>query len=215
MLPKSAMAVPLSEPAPPPKTCTSLTLSRSVTPKWISNPPLGCILKALRQNSARRADSSGSIRSRMRGGTRISFLWGFRLVDLESEPDTLPEGSFLVRLVGVTLRRVRLTGVTLLQRVGVLLRGFLSTNGPGREIGTTTGGVTSRVGHFVADDSLSADKLDPEETSLPMEGGWFSWSRILHCLYELGFSLFRLIWLARGMLRARNWTFVLWRSRAG
>jgi hypothetical protein len=73
--------------------------------------------------------------------------------------------------VGVTLRRVRLTGVTLLLRVGVLLRGFLTTNGPGREIGTTTGGATNRVGHFVADDSLGADKLDPEEPSLPTEGG--------------------------------------------
>ncbi len=73
--------------------------------------------------------------------------------------------------MGVTLRRVR--RVTLLLRVGVLLRGFLTTNGPGREIGTTTGGATYRVGHFVADDSLSADKLDPEEPSLPTEG----WTR--------------------------------------
>ncbi len=64
--------------------------------------------------------------------------------------------------MGVTLWRVRLTGVTLLLRVGVLIRGFLTTNGPGRELGTKTGGATSRVGNFVADDSLSADKLDPE-----------------------------------------------------
>ncbi len=48
--------------------------------------------------------------------------------------------------------------------------GFLITNGPGREIGTTTGGATSRIGHFVADDSLSADKLDTEEPSSPTEG---------------------------------------------
>ncbi len=53
----------------------------------------------------------------------------------------------------------------------VLLRGFLTTNGPGREIGSTTGGATSLVGHFGADDSLSADKLEPEEQSLPTEGG--------------------------------------------
>jgi hypothetical protein len=49
MLPKIAMAVPMSEPAPTPRTCTSLTLSRSASPKWISNPPLGGILKALRR----------------------------------------------------------------------------------------------------------------------------------------------------------------------
>ncbi len=55
--------------------------------------------------------------------------------------------------------------------LGVLIRCFLTTNGPGREIGTITGGATSRVGHFVADDSLSADKLKPEEPSLPKEGG--------------------------------------------
>ncbi len=61
--------------------------------------------------------------------------------------------------------------MTLLLRVGVLLRGFLTTNGPGREIGTTTCGATNRVGYLVADDSLSADKLDPEVTSLPTEGG--------------------------------------------
>ncbi len=73
--------------------------------------------------------------------------------------------------MGVTLRRVRPTGVTLLLRVGVLLRGFLTTNGPGREIGTTTGGATSRVGHFVADDSLGVDKLELEEPSLPVKGG--------------------------------------------
>ncbi len=73
--------------------------------------------------------------------------------------------------MGVTLRRVRLIGVKLLLRVGVLLRGFLTTNGPGRETGTTTGRATNRVGHFVADDSLNADKLDPEEPSLPTEGG--------------------------------------------
>ncbi len=59
----------------------------------------------------------------------------------------------------VILRRVRLIGVTLLLRLGVLFRCILTTNGPGREIGTTTGGATSRVGHFVADDTLSADKL--------------------------------------------------------
>ncbi len=69
--------------------------------------------------------------------------------------------------MGVALRRVRLTGVTLQLRVGVLLRDFLTTNGPGQEIGTTTGDATSRVGHFVADDSLSADKLEPEDSSLP------------------------------------------------
>ncbi len=62
-------------------------------------------------------------------------------------------------------------GVTLLLRLGVLLRGLLTTNVPGREIGTTTGGATSRVGHFVADVSLSVDKLEPEEPSLPTEGG--------------------------------------------
>ena len=73
--------------------------------------------------------------------------------------------------MGVTLRRVRLTGVTLLLRVGVLLRGLLTTNGPGREIGTTTGGATRRVGHLVADDSLSADKLEFEEPSLSPKGG--------------------------------------------
>ncbi len=74
----------------------------------------------------------------------------------------------------MTLRRVRLTGVTLLLRVGVLLRGLLTTNGPGREIGTTTGGATRRVGHLVADDSLSADKLEFEEPSLsPMGGNGF------------------------------------------
>jgi hypothetical protein len=106
----------------------------------------------------------------MRGGIRLSFLRGSGLVDLESEPDPLPEGSRLVRWVGVTLRRVRPTGVTLLLRVGVLLRGFLTTNGPGREIGTTTGGATSRVGHFVADDSLGVDKLELEEPSLPVKG---------------------------------------------
>ncbi len=61
--------------------------------------------------------------------------------------------------------------MTLLLRVGVLLRGFLTTNGPGRETGTTTGGATSRVGHFVADVSLSVDKFEPEEPSLPTEGG--------------------------------------------
>ncbi len=75
--------------------------------------------------------------------------------------------------MGVTLRRVRLTGVTLLLLVGVLLRGFLTTNGPGRIIGTTTWGATNRVGHFVADDSLSADRLDPEEPSLPTGGDGF------------------------------------------
>jgi hypothetical protein len=47
MLPKKAMAVPMSEPAPPPKTCTSLALSRSASPKWISNLALGGILKAI------------------------------------------------------------------------------------------------------------------------------------------------------------------------
>ena len=73
--------------------------------------------------------------------------------------------------MGVTLRRVRLTGVTLLLRVGVLLRGLLTTNGPGREIGTTTGGATRRVGHLVADDSLSADKLEFEEPYLSPKGG--------------------------------------------
>lgn len=71
----------------------------------------------------------------------------------------------------MTLRRVRLTGVTLLLRVGVLLRGFLTTNGPGREIGTTTGGATKRVGHLVADDSLGVDKLEFEEPSLPPKVG--------------------------------------------
>ena len=71
----------------------------------------------------------------------------------------------------MTLRRVRLTGVTLLLRVGVLLRGLLTTKGPGREIGTTTGGATRRVGHLVADDSLSADKLEFEEPSLPPKKG--------------------------------------------
>ncbi len=75
--------------------------------------------------------------------------------------------------MGVTLWGVRLTGLTLLLRLGVLLRGFLTTNGPGREIGTATGGATSRVGHFVAEDSLSADKLEAEEPSLPKEGGMF------------------------------------------
>jgi hypothetical protein len=55
--------------------------------------------------------------------------------------------------------------------VGVLLRGFLTTNGPGSEIGSTTGGATRRVGHLVADDSLSADKLEFEEPSLPPKGG--------------------------------------------
>ena len=72
--------------------------------------------------------------------------------------------------MGVTLRRVRPSGVVLLLRVGVLLRGFLTTNGPGRERGTTTGGATSRVGHFTADDSLGVDKLEPEEPSLPTKG---------------------------------------------
>ena len=81
--------------------------------------------------------------------------------------------------MGVILLRVRLIGVTLLLRLGVLLRGFLTTNGPGREIGTTTGGATNRVGHFVADDSLGADKLDPEEPSLPTEGGMVSLVEIL------------------------------------
>ncbi len=98
--------------------------------------------------------------------------------------------------------------MTLLLRVGVLIRGFLTTNGPGRETGTTTGGATNRVGYFVADDSLSADKLDPEEQSLPQEGGWFPG-------HEFGISLFRWIWLARGTLRTPNWTLVLRRSRAG
>ena len=97
MLPKSAMAVPMSEPAPPPKTCTSLTLSRSASPKWMSNPPLGGILKALRRDPTRLADSSGRILSQMRGGTRLSFLRGSGLVDLESDPDTPPEGPLLVR----------------------------------------------------------------------------------------------------------------------
>ncbi len=78
--------------------------------------------------------------------------------------------------MGVTLRRVRLIGLTLLLRVGMILRGFLTNNGPGREMGNTTGGATSRVGHFVADDSLSVDKLEPEEPSLPTEGVWSSWS---------------------------------------
>ncbi len=71
------------------------------------------------------------------------------------------------------LRRVRLTGVTLLLRVRVLLRGFLTTKGPGREIGTTTGRATRRVGHLVADDSLSADKLEFEEPSLLVMGDGF------------------------------------------
>ncbi len=84
--------------------------------------------------------------------------------------------------MGVTLRRVRLTGLTLLLRVGVLLWGFLTTNGPGREIRTTTGGATNQVGHLVADDSLSADKLDPEEPSLPTEGGMVSLVKILTLL---------------------------------
>ncbi len=57
--------------------------------------------------------------------------------------------------------------------MGMLLRNFLTTNGPEQEIGTITVGSTSPVGHFVADDSLSADKLDPEEPSLPTEGKWF------------------------------------------
>jgi hypothetical protein len=73
--------------------------------------------------------------------------------------------------VGVILLRVRLIGVTLLLRLGVLLRGLLNTNGPGREIGTTTGGATSRFGPFIADGSLSVDKLEPEEPSLPTKGG--------------------------------------------
>ncbi len=90
----------------------------------------------------------------------------------------------------VTLRRVRLTGLTLLLWVGVLLRGFFTTNGPGWEIGTTTGDATSRVGHFVADNSLSADKLDPEEPSLPTEGGMVFLVEILTLL-----------------ARARNFTF--------
>lgn len=96
MLHKSAMAVPMSEPSPPPKTWTSLTLSLSASPKWISNPPLGGILNALRRDPARLADSSGSILSRMRGGTRLSFLRGSGLMDLESEPDPPPEGPLLV-----------------------------------------------------------------------------------------------------------------------
>ncbi len=127
MLPKSAMADPMSEPAPPPKTCTSLTLSLSASPNWIYNPPLGGTLKVLRRDPARLADSSGSILSRMRGGIRLYFFWGSGLVDLESEPNPPPEGSILVRYVGVTLRRARLTGETLLLRVGLLLRGFLTT----------------------------------------------------------------------------------------
>ncbi len=101
MLPKSAMAVPMSEPAPPPTKCTSLTLSWSASPKWISNPSLGGLLKALRRHPATLVDSSGCIWSRMRRGTRLSFLWGSGLVDLESETDPPPEGSLQVRWVGV------------------------------------------------------------------------------------------------------------------
>ncbi len=72
------------------------------------------------------------------------------LVDLQSEPDPLPDGSPLVRSLMVTLRRVGLTGMTLLMRVGLLLRGILNTNGPGWEIGTTIVGATCQVGDFVA-----------------------------------------------------------------
>ncbi len=39
ILPKSVIAVPMSEPAPPPKTCTSLMLFMSVSPKLISTQP--------------------------------------------------------------------------------------------------------------------------------------------------------------------------------
>ncbi len=82
--------------------------------------------------------------------------------------------------------------MTLLLRVGVLLRGFLTTNGPGREIGTTTGVATNQVGHFVADDSLSADKLDPEKPSFPTEGGMVSlfeilalWAQVRNCPFSM------------------------------
>ena len=96
-------------------------------------------------------------------------------------------------------------GVTLLLRLGVLLRGLLTTNGPGREIGTTTGGATSRVGYFVADVSLSVDKLEPEEPSLPTEGGM---------VFFLGILTLR-VWARNFPLRTRSWTFVRWRLRAG
>ncbi len=95
MLPNSAMAVPMSENAHPPKTWTSLTLSLSASPKWISNPPLEDILNALLRDPARLADSCGSILSRMRGGTRLSFLRGSGLVHLESEPDPPAEAPHL------------------------------------------------------------------------------------------------------------------------
>ncbi len=55
--------------------------------------------------------------------------------------------------------------------VGVLLRGLLTTKEPGREIGITTVGANRRFGHFIADDSLSADKLEFEELFSPIEGG--------------------------------------------
>ncbi len=87
----------MSEPAHPPRIYTSLTLPRSASPNWISNPLLGGILKALRRDPARLADSSGSVRSRMRWGNRLSFLWGSGIVDQESEPDSLREGSLQVR----------------------------------------------------------------------------------------------------------------------
>ncbi len=91
-------------------------------------------------------------------------------MDRESETEPPPKCPILVLYVGVILRRVRPIGVVILLRVGVLLRGFLTTNGRGRERGPTTVGATSRVGHFTADDLLGVDKLEPEEPSLPTKG---------------------------------------------
>ncbi len=73
----------------------SYTISVGIS-KMDIKPPLGGILKALRRDPARLADSSGSILSRMRVGTRLSFLRGSGLVDLESEPDPPPESPLLV-----------------------------------------------------------------------------------------------------------------------